>query len=396
MGWGYWNYPTVAGVDRQKFLTSGKFMTNICNRWATDKTNDLQVRTNAQKHLLAPRASSAHPTPPPYIATSRPSRPQHAWFNGAGYETWENVWGTWNGITPRDSEAIRRVGAMSRFLGGKVDSTSFPSPKRDFLHSPDWEPHYTGVMKSHVYSSKFPLGDGSVANLYTVVNRHENKNFTAASDGQMLWLEGPLPADAVVYDCYRGVELDVEAPMPPPPAPTPPPTPAAYNFYGGWNCFNGHGGKEIDTHPVHNLTVAQCTARCDADEKCSCVAMGDPVDSGTAGDCWKRANCEPAGFSGATAQYDVYVKAKGYKMWSGWNAYDGHGGSDIDQNPVTGLSVTQCEARCDADDECSCATYEVRCAAARGPPHAPPPPPSPALYLSPSRAQFLTAPSLSH
>ena len=46
----------------------------------------------------------------------------------------QNVWGTWNGITPRDGEAIRRVGAMSRFFGGKVDSTSFPSSKRDFLH----------------------------------------------------------------------------------------------------------------------------------------------------------------------------------------------------------------------------------------------------------------------
>jgi gamma-glutamyl hercynylcysteine S-oxide synthase len=204
MGWGYWDYPTVAGVARDKFLTSGKFMTNICNRWATDKTNDLQS----------------------------------AWFNGAGYETWENVWGTWNGITPRDAEAIRRVGAMSRFFGGKVDSTSFPTPKRDFLHSPDWEPHYTGLMQSDVYSSKFPLGDGSVANLYTVINRKKNKNFTAASDGQMLWLEGPLPADAVVYDCYRGVELNAEAPKPAPPAPTPAPTPAGYNLYGGWNCFN--------------------------------------------------------------------------------------------------------------------------------------------------------------
>ena len=31
MGWGYWQYDTVPGVDRQKFLTSGRFMTNICN-----------------------------------------------------------------------------------------------------------------------------------------------------------------------------------------------------------------------------------------------------------------------------------------------------------------------------------------------------------------------------
>jgi hypothetical protein len=56
MGWGYWSYDTAPGVDRQKFLTSGKFMTNICNRWAQNKQNDVQ----------------------------------NAWFNGCGYETWEN------------------------------------------------------------------------------------------------------------------------------------------------------------------------------------------------------------------------------------------------------------------------------------------------------------------
>ena len=42
-------------------------MTNVCERWAIDKTNDLQA----------------------------------AYFNGVGYESWENVWGIWNQITPR-------------------------------------------------------------------------------------------------------------------------------------------------------------------------------------------------------------------------------------------------------------------------------------------------------
>jgi len=78
-------------------------MTNICNRWAFAKTNDLQS----------------------------------AWFNGAGYESWENVWGTWNGITPRDGEAIRRVATMLRFFGGKTTGKA----SEDFLHSPEWEPH---------------------------------------------------------------------------------------------------------------------------------------------------------------------------------------------------------------------------------------------------------------
>ena len=34
---------------------------------------------------------------------------QFAFFNGVGYESWENVWGIWNQITQRDAEALRRV-----------------------------------------------------------------------------------------------------------------------------------------------------------------------------------------------------------------------------------------------------------------------------------------------
>lgn len=50
-------------------------MVNICNRWARNRTDDLQ----------------------------------HAFFNGVGFESWENIWGIWNGITPRDAEAVRRI-----------------------------------------------------------------------------------------------------------------------------------------------------------------------------------------------------------------------------------------------------------------------------------------------
>ena len=34
-----------------------------------------------------------------------------------GFESWENVWGCWNGMTPRDSEATRRVSNMLRYFG---------------------------------------------------------------------------------------------------------------------------------------------------------------------------------------------------------------------------------------------------------------------------------------
>jgi len=152
MGWGYWNnYPFVPVVDRFKFLTRGKFMTNVCQRWAFAKTDDLQS----------------------------------AWFNGDGYESWENVWGTWNGITPYDGEAIRRVGTMLRFLGAA-----------GFLHSPDWEPHTPDISTDGVYASKWPL-KGEKATVWTVVNRGD-ANITATVT---------VSGGSHYYDCYYGVDL---------------------------------------------------------------------------------------------------------------------------------------------------------------------------------------------
>ena len=125
INWGYWSYPKAPVVDRFKFVTEGRFLTNVYNRWAKDKTNDLQS----------------------------------AWFNGDGYEGWENVWGVWNGITHYDGEAICRVGTMLRYFG-----------KEGFLASPDWEPYAREVWQADVYSSKFPLKERGQS-VWTIVNR---------------------------------------------------------------------------------------------------------------------------------------------------------------------------------------------------------------------------------
>ncbi|HWO33039.1 MAG TPA: hypothetical protein VNO32_29945 [Candidatus Acidoferrum sp.] len=39
---------------------------------------------------------------------------QFAFFNRVGWESWENILGIWNGITPRDAEATRRVATIER------------------------------------------------------------------------------------------------------------------------------------------------------------------------------------------------------------------------------------------------------------------------------------------
>ncbi len=107
MSWGYWKYPFVPMISKAKWLEP-RHMVNVCDRWNRDKTDNLQA----------------------------------AFFNGAGFETWENVWGIWNGITERDAEAIRRVAAIER---------AFPA----LLTSAEWEPH-TPTVQYGVFASRFP------------------------------------------------------------------------------------------------------------------------------------------------------------------------------------------------------------------------------------------------
>ena len=83
--------PVRSPVDRFKWIEP-RHMVNISDRWNRDKTSDLQF----------------------------------AFFNGVGWESWENIWGIWNGITPRDAEATRRVAsierAMATFSSAKIGS----------------------------------------------------------------------------------------------------------------------------------------------------------------------------------------------------------------------------------------------------------------------------------
>ena len=148
MTWGQYQYPFVPMVDKYKWLEP-RHMANISDRWKRDKTDNLQF----------------------------------AFFNGVGWECWENIWGIWNGITPRDAEATRRVATMERALA-------------PFLISADWEP-LTQMLRYGVYASRWPLGQQT---LRTIVNRNEYD------------VEGPqaeLSAESGMryFDLYHGVEL---------------------------------------------------------------------------------------------------------------------------------------------------------------------------------------------
>jgi gamma-glutamyl hercynylcysteine S-oxide synthase len=148
MSWGYWRYPFVPMVSRGKWLEP-RHMVNVCDRWNKDKTDNLQA----------------------------------AFFNGVGYETWENIWGIWNGITERDAEAIRRVGKVERRFA-------------EFLVSADWEPH-TPTVAYGVFASKFPKDGRTV---WTLVNRTayniDGPQIRVAAGGGMHY-----------FDLWHGVEL---------------------------------------------------------------------------------------------------------------------------------------------------------------------------------------------
>jgi gamma-glutamyl hercynylcysteine S-oxide synthase len=146
-----YSFPFIPMVDRYKWLDT-RHMVNISDRWAQDKTNDLQ----------------------------------YAFFNGIGWESWENVWGIWNGIDLRDAEATRRVAALERGVA-------------PFLVSPSWEPLYP-MHNYGVYASRWPLGKETV---WTIVNRA----FYDIGGRQM---DVPLAPGTRYFDLYHGVELKPE------------------------------------------------------------------------------------------------------------------------------------------------------------------------------------------
>jgi len=152
MSWGYWKYAEEPKISRYKWLEP-RHMVNVCDRWAKSKVDNLQ----------------------------------YAFFNGAGYESWENIWGIWNQITPRDAESLRRVAAIER---------AFP----ELLTSQAWRPFFP-TLQYGISASAWP---GENESLYTLVNRN-------SYDVQGAQLQLPLDNGAHYYDLWNGLELKPQA-----------------------------------------------------------------------------------------------------------------------------------------------------------------------------------------
>ena len=147
--WGKASTTFIPAVSKLKWLES-RHVTNVENRWARDRTDDFH-----------------------YI-----------FFNGHGYNAWENVWGIWNQLTPRAGETLRRIATLFRRFSS-------------LLMSPDWEP-YAPTVQQGVFASAFP---GEHLTLWTIVNRNEY-----SVSGDQLSVEHRQGTR--YFDLWNGTELE--------------------------------------------------------------------------------------------------------------------------------------------------------------------------------------------
>ena len=151
LSWGGWKNQEVPLVSRSKWVEP-RHMVHLCERWARDRTDGLQS----------------------------------AFFNGVGYESWENVWGIWNQVTPRDAETLRRIALIERAVA-------------DLLVSADWEPHVR-TKQPDVHASRFPGRDRSV---WLLINQ-------SAEERAGIQLELPHKEGTRYHNLWSGTELKPE------------------------------------------------------------------------------------------------------------------------------------------------------------------------------------------
>ena len=154
LSWNDWvtwegkQYPFIPMVSKNKWMEP-RHTVNVTDRFTRDKTDSLQ----------------------------------HAFFNGQGYATLENLWGFWYENTPHDAETLLRFTRIERAMG-------------NYLLCDGWEPH-TPVLQAGVFSSRFPRSSGT---LWTMVNRNEY-------DVSGAELEIASQPGTHYYDLWHGTEL---------------------------------------------------------------------------------------------------------------------------------------------------------------------------------------------
>lgn len=119
-----------------------------------------------------------------------------AFFNGAGYVMWRNVWGIWNPITDRDAALLRRAAAILRFVAAATANGT-------------WEPYArlsAAELPWGVFASSFSTAPGTfgaaAATVFLGVNR---------LDRTVAGLTMTATQGTSVWDLYGGGRLPVGA-----------------------------------------------------------------------------------------------------------------------------------------------------------------------------------------
>ena len=166
-------YLDAPGVDRAKWLEPhGRHLTHVTDRWRKQRLRALQL----------------------------------AFFNANGYEAWENVWGLWNGITPRDGEAIRRVATLLRFFGAN-------NYTRNYAPATGWVPHTPEAVGASVHASRFERSEAAGGGrVWLMVNVGSDD-----ASGPVLRLDAAKDGcdDALFIDLYHGDVLRPSRGTPP-------------------------------------------------------------------------------------------------------------------------------------------------------------------------------------
>ncbi|QWF17518.1 formylglycine-generating enzyme family protein [Lysobacter capsici] len=139
----------IPPVAKFKWLEP-RHMINYENRWGRDRNHDLQ-----------------------YI-----------FFNGVGYNAWENIWGLWNQLTDRDAETLRRIATIEREFAACMTSAH-------------WRP-YVHTRQAGVFASRFPHAGTTVWHL---VNRNEYE-----IDGEQIAVAHE--PGTRYFDAWNGVTLE--------------------------------------------------------------------------------------------------------------------------------------------------------------------------------------------
>ena len=155
LSWGYYwltwdtlSFGYAPAVSLYKWLEP-RHQVHITDRWAINKTDDLQ----------------------------------YAFFNGIGYNTWENVWGIWNEIPERFAQTIKRIKTIYKQFSNVWSRA-------------DWEP-YIPVLQNGVFASRF---SDEKATVYTFINRDNIDK----SGGQITIDNKPAYH---YYNVWNGVEI---------------------------------------------------------------------------------------------------------------------------------------------------------------------------------------------